>query len=164
MTNFKIQISRQALVIFLIIALLAINFVFSPGPKQVFAWDNLSGGDHGSTSWAPSNGTYIAGAHTNIDTFTIAVGVTVYIQPYDGASYGWVEIQANNINIQGTLSASGFGYRGGNGGSGGGGNGCTSQSGSSGNGGEGSYGGNGGGGGGTGGCGDECVCSGAGSG
>ncbi len=86
---------------------------------RVFAWTDLTGGDHGGSSWVITNGTYIASNHFNIGTVMIATGTTVYVKPYDGSKYGWVEISASNITILGTLDASGAGYLGGNGGSGG---------------------------------------------
>jgi len=84
----------------------------SPDPD----WDNLSGGDHGGEDWiitAADNNIEIADNHYNIGLFKIESGVTVTIKAYDGSSYGWVEIHADNIVIAGTLSADGKGYPGG---------------------------------------------------
>ncbi|MFA6279944.1 MAG: hypothetical protein WC612_04025 [Bdellovibrionales bacterium] len=86
---------------------------------EAWAWGNLTGGDHGGAAWNPANGTKIAGIHTNIGVFTVAGGATVSVQPWDGANYGNVTINATNITIAGTLTAAGAGYGGGGGGGGG---------------------------------------------
>ncbi len=74
------------------------------------AWTYLDGGDHGGQDWIITSNTTIAGNHYNIRLFKIAAGVTVTVAAYDGTNYGWVEIHAENIVIEGTLSASGAGY------------------------------------------------------
>ena len=116
-TKKHFKIFRIFLSIFLCLLLIFSGLFLSPQPVQ--AWSNTGGGDHGGADWTPANGTYIAGNHTNIGTFTVAGGTTVYIQPYDGTSYGSVQINANTIDIQGTLTASGQGYGGGGAGGGG---------------------------------------------
>lgn len=79
---------------------------------SVGAWDNLTGGDHGGQDWIITTNTTIAENHYNIRLFKIVSGVTVTVQPYNGTSYGRVEIHAENIVIEGTLSANGSGYQG----------------------------------------------------
>ncbi len=74
-------------------------------------WDNLSGGDHQGSNWVISSDTEIAGNHYNIRLFRILPGVKVTVKPYDGSNYGWLEIHAENIVIQGILSADEAGYR-----------------------------------------------------
>jgi len=95
---------------------------------SVVAWDNLSGGDHGGADWIITADTTIAKNHYNIRLFKIAAGITVTVQAYNGASYGWVEIHAKNIVIEGTLFADEAGY-GGSAGSGSGGDVSNSQTG-----------------------------------
>ena len=73
----------------------------------------LTGYDHGGADWTPANGTEISGVHTNIGTFSIPAGTTVYSKAYNGSNDGSIEIQATNIIINGTLNADGRGYRGG---------------------------------------------------
>lgn len=116
-TKKHFKIFRLFFSILLCLLLILSGLFLSPKPVQ--AWTNTDGGDHGGADWTPANGTYIAGNHTNIGTFTVAGGTTVYIQPYNGSSYGWVQINANTINIQGTLTATGQGYGGGGAGGGG---------------------------------------------
>ncbi len=92
-------------------------------PGSVAAWTNTGGGDHGRSDWTPTNGTVIAGVHTNIRTFTLASGSTVTVQTYDGSGLasptGRVRLEAVNIVIAGTLTAAGAGPGGGGGGGGG---------------------------------------------
>ncbi|MBI5148023.1 MAG: hypothetical protein HZA37_02625 [Parcubacteria group bacterium] len=97
-------------------------FAFFSLAGQANAWTDLGGGDHGGANWTPSNGTYIAGVHTNIGTFTVSSGSTVYVQPYNGTNYGKLEVSATTITISGTLNATGAGYGGGGGGGGAAGN------------------------------------------
>jgi len=92
-----------------------------PVPRYFVGWSNLGGGDHGGADWEPANGLNIAGNHTNIGAFNVLGGRTVYVQPWNGSSYGSVEIHANTISIVGVLTASGRGYGGGGAGGGGGG-------------------------------------------
>lgn len=78
------------------------------------AWTETGGGDHGGADWIITTDTTIAGNHYNIRLFKIDASVNVTIQAYDGSSYGWVEIHAENVAVDGTLSADGAGYAGGN--------------------------------------------------
>lgn len=75
--------------------------------------------DHGGKDWIITSNTVISGTHTNIGTFKINPGVTAKVRPYDGKNYGYVEIHAKEILINGVLDASGAGYGGGGGGGGG---------------------------------------------
>ena len=88
-------------------------------PTEAFAqqWTATGGGDHGGQDWQPADGTAIAGLHTNIATFRVAAGQTVFVAPWDGAALGEVEIRAQVVLIEGTLSANGAGHGGGAGGS-----------------------------------------------
>lgn len=79
--------------------------------------------DHGGADWIISADANIAGKHTNVGTFKVNPGVTAIVQPYDGALYGTLEVQAAHIDIGGNIIASGKGYGGGGGGGGGGGDG-----------------------------------------
>lgn len=108
------------LLIFLLILAVSLSS-FYVYKKTARAWTDTGGGDHGGADWTPSNGVSIAGTHTNIGTFTITAGYTVYIQAFDGSNYGWLSVSANTVNVVGTLTASGKGYGGGGGGGGGGG-------------------------------------------
>ncbi|MCF7846207.1 MAG: hypothetical protein K9L85_03125 [Candidatus Peribacteraceae bacterium] len=117
--------------ILLALACLAVFIYADPA----LAWSDLGGGDHGGADWSPANGTSISGEHTNIGTFTVSG--TAYVNNN-------VTIDAENINIIGTLNAAGRGYLGGYGGSGG----SAEGSGGSGSNGQGTYRGSGGGGGG----------------
>ncbi len=84
-------------------------------PAKVSAWENLTGGDHGGADWTISTNTSIAGVHTNIGVFTVNTGITATVQAYDNgvnSTYGKLEINANSVNIVGTLTGTGSGYRG----------------------------------------------------
>ena len=71
--------------------------------------------DHGGSDWTISSDTTIGGHHYNIGTFTINSGVTVTVAP----NCHIFTIEAENINIAGTINADGAGETGGNGGNGG---------------------------------------------
>ena len=74
------------------------------------------GKHHGGTTWLISSDTTICGWQAGIDTFKIVHGVAVDIIPSDGSdTTGMLAIQANVINIQGTLSGDMAGYAGGEG-------------------------------------------------
>lgn len=78
-----------------------------------------TGGDKVGADITLANNDVISGIWTNVGTLTVPGGMTVYIKAYDGASYGSVDITAQNILIAGTLDATGKGYGGGGGGGGG---------------------------------------------
>jgi hypothetical protein len=84
---------------------------FTYAPQTVYAWSNTGGGDHAGTAWTPANGTVIGGTHTNIGTFTVAAGTTVYV------NYG-AYIYATDINVAGSINGTGRAYNGGSGGNG----------------------------------------------
>lgn len=86
---------------------------------QGFAWTDLGGGDHGGSNWVIAGGATIASNHYNLGIVSIASGATVRVKAWDGLKYGGVEINAQVINILGSLDATGAGYGGGNGGAGG---------------------------------------------
>jgi len=89
---------------------------------------SLTGMNFAGADWTIAENSEISGVFTNINTFTIPAGVYVYVAPYNGSTYGKLEITASNISIEGTINADGKGYRGGgasasgapNGGAGGG--------------------------------------------
>jgi len=82
--------------------------------EVALGWDNISGGNHSNANWTPSDGDSIAGVHTGIDTLRIT-GLSP-IKHFDGFDFGFLEIEANVVIVEGTLDASGAGYRGGEGG------------------------------------------------
>ena len=72
------------------------------------------GTDHLGSNWTPVNDEEIYGKHCNIGIFTIASGTTVYIKVWEASTnYGKLEIEADTINIDGTLDGNGKGYLGG---------------------------------------------------
>lgn len=93
-----------------------------PGPGPVSNCIGSGTVNHSGADWTPNSGDSVCGLHVNINNFRINGGDTVYVQPYDGvnSNYGFLEVQANNnIQVLGTLTASGAGYGGGGGGAGG---------------------------------------------
>lgn len=85
------------------------------------AFTNLGGGTHDWANWDITSNTNIAGKHTRINRFFIKSLVSANVEPWNGSSYGSVEIWCREAIINGTLVASGCGYGGGGGGGGGGG-------------------------------------------
>jgi hypothetical protein len=80
-------------------------------------WSPRGGGDHGGADWTPANGDVISGNHTNVGNFTITAGYTVAVLNWTGGdTSGKLRVAANNITVNGTLTASGRGYGGGGGG------------------------------------------------
>lgn len=80
------------------------------------AYTCLGGGDHGGLDWAPADdcaNDEVAGTHTGVGTLNIAEGATVYVEDYNGTSYGSVSISATTININGAFNATARGFRGG---------------------------------------------------
>jgi hypothetical protein len=76
-------------------------------------------GDQGGNDLILADGDYIHGIITNCRKFKIPSGVTVYVTPWNGSSYGSVEVYANDIIHEGTIDGSGAGYGGGGAGGGG---------------------------------------------
>ena len=98
------------------------------------SWTNTAGGDHCGQDWIISTNTEIAGNHINVRNFIVNPSLTVSVKQYNGTAFGWVEVHAQNIIINGTIDGSGKGYLGASGGSGGnGGNGGNPNSGLNGN-------------------------------
>ncbi len=79
-------------------------------------WSDREGGDHGGADWQPPDGAIVGGVHLRVATFRIAAGATVTVVPFDGAEGGRFVVHADAVEILGTLSADGAGYRGGRGG------------------------------------------------
>lgn len=79
-------------------------------------WTPTGGGDHGGANWFPSDGDSIAGIHTGIDTFRIHPSFFIPIKHHDGADFGFLDIEAAAIIIEGELNAVGAGHPGGAGG------------------------------------------------
>ncbi|MBT4870690.1 MAG: hypothetical protein HON47_03895 [Candidatus Diapherotrites archaeon] len=91
--------------------------------------------DHGGADWIISSDSQIVGKHTNIGNFRIDSGIIATVKPFDGTNCGLLDINANNIIINGKIDATGAGYGGGAGGGGGGGNNWHNRRGSIGSGG-----------------------------
>src|ERR1051326_2929664 len=68
----------------------------------------INGTNYGGADFTPPDGTILNGTFTNVGTFRITVGSTVYV-----ATGVPLSIQANNIIIEGTLNGQGGGYAGG---------------------------------------------------
>jgi len=82
--------------------------------SSAFAWTLIYGGSHHDSCWTPLPGDSISGSHTEIDTFHLTSMVP--IKHHDGANFGFLEIEANVVIIEGTLEATSAGYSGGAGG------------------------------------------------
>jgi hypothetical protein len=86
MNDFQKKLKQFALpliFIFLVAAFLVYFMKFHQAEAQ---WTALGGGDHGGADWTPANGSTIAGVHTNIGTFTIPAGYTVYVKGVEPAT------------------------------------------------------------------------------
>lgn len=79
-------------------------------------WNDISAQstDHGGADWTPGSGT-VGGRHYNIGTFTLNAGYQLTVD----ANSHYLQIEAVNIVIAGTISGNGAGSTGGSGGSGG---------------------------------------------
>jgi hypothetical protein len=86
--------------------ILLLMIAFAAGNAS--AWTNEGGGDHGGSNWSPSDGTYIAGVHTNIGKFSVQSGVTVYI-----STAVELEVHARQVTVAGTIDGNELGYAGG---------------------------------------------------
>jgi hypothetical protein len=80
------------------------------------SWTATGGGDHEGQDWIITSNINIAGEHTNIGLFRIISGRAATIPVNSG--YKGLKIEANRIEILGTLNGNGAGNLGGNGGSG----------------------------------------------
>ena len=89
--------------ILLCIVILSLNVGFASADGD--DWANITGGDHGGADWTPDNGTTIAGTHYNIGTFTVINGYNINIDATNE-----LEINAEIINIVGTIDGDGDGY------------------------------------------------------
>lgn len=79
--------------------------------------------DHGGASLTLTDGDVIWGEHTGIGSFLVGADSTVRVKPFDGepgGSLGSLVIRARDIEVLGTIDATGAGYTGGSGGGGGG--------------------------------------------
>lgn len=95
--------------------IVSLSIMLFLGIKPAYAWDDLTGGDHGGANWTISVNTEVAGVHTNIGTFTVNSGITATVKAYDGGTnptYGNFEVVANSVNVIGTITSVGKGYRG----------------------------------------------------
>jgi len=68
----------------------------------------ISGGNFGGTDLTPSDGDVLSGTFTNVGTFTLAPGTTVFIDQGTALS-----ITASQLNIFGILDGTGAGFAGG---------------------------------------------------
>ncbi len=66
--------------------------------------------DWGGDDLTLQDGDVIAGIHTNIGHFAVALNAKVTVKPYDNGDFGRVTIYAGSADIQGTFSADGAGY------------------------------------------------------
>ncbi|MEM3402918.1 MAG: hypothetical protein QXH08_06865, partial [Candidatus Hadarchaeales archaeon] len=90
--------------------LVIFGFLLLASPPSAVAWSYLGGGDHNGEDWIITSDTEIAGVHYNIRVFRIEQGVTVRVKQFDGSNFGQVTIMAENIVVNGTLSADNAGY------------------------------------------------------
>jgi hypothetical protein len=73
-------------------------------------WTATAGGDHSGADWTLEDGDVIAGLHENVGVFTVPAGVTVTLAPYDGADFGELVINADEVHVLGTIDGVGAGY------------------------------------------------------
>jgi len=92
----------------------AVNLIFIISFNIAWNFIAAQGTDHGGADWTPGSGT-VGGRHYNIGTFTLNAGSTITID----ASIHYLQIEAVNIVIAGTINGNGAGNSGGSGGSGG---------------------------------------------
>eukprot|EP00118_Oscarella_pearsei_P013888 m.115146 g.115146 ORF g.115146 m.115146 type:complete len:2509 (+) comp37534_c0_seq1:25-7551(+) len=90
------------------------HYEFCDNPPQ-----SCHGKDWGYQDWYPSNGDIVYGVHCNVRTFYIRKGVTVTVAPWqrdaqlNSGANGTFQVYAQDIFIEGTLTAQGAGYEGG---------------------------------------------------
>nr|HPL05268.1 hypothetical protein [Bacteroidales bacterium] len=68
--------------------------------------------NHGGNDWTISSDTTVAGRHYNVGTFTVNDSRTATVDP----NCHYFTVEAENINVLGTINANGAGQTGGNGG------------------------------------------------
>jgi len=73
----------------------------------------ITGTDYGGANLTPASGDVLSGTFTNVGTFTVTSGYTVYVA--DGVTFS---MDADNVTIAGTLNGDGRGSNGGTGGRG----------------------------------------------
>ena len=73
--------------------------------RKIF-WTLTGGGDHCREDWIPDDESKISGIHSNINNFIVETGTTIYIQETENTDFGYIEIYANQIIINGTINAS----------------------------------------------------------
>lgn len=73
-------------------------------------WGPLGGGDHDGDDWTLSDGTVVAGVHTNVGVFTVPADATVSIAPYNGVDYGAFVVNAAEVHVLGTIDGTASGY------------------------------------------------------
>lgn len=83
---------------------LLLNFALFQSAKSTI----ITGSNYGGANLTPSNGDTLSGVFTNVGTFYIQSGYTVYVNP--GVS---LSVSAVTITIDGTLNGNGAGYGGG---------------------------------------------------
>jgi len=82
----------------------------------------LEGGNHLGKDWVLPEDVVVGGHHYNVGHFEVPSGVTISVNPYNGASIsGSFEVDCQSASVIGVLTGSVTGYGGGGGGGGGGG-------------------------------------------
>ena len=90
------------------------QYEFSENPSPV-----CYGFDWKFQDWSPVDGAVVYGVHCNVRTFYIRPGVTVKVAPWrhrlasNLRADGTFQVYAENIVIEGILTATGAGYKGG---------------------------------------------------
>ena len=85
---------------------------------MINAQPDCQGTDWGYRDWYPVDGDVVSGVHCNVRTFAIEANVTVKVAPWKNNSAnlresGTFHLYARDIIIDGTLTARGAGYKGG---------------------------------------------------
>ncbi|MBN1667982.1 MAG: hypothetical protein JW862_12880, partial [Anaerolineales bacterium] len=84
----------------IIVAIFMTGLVFSMTPGSALA-ATIPGADYGGADLVPADGDVLSGTFTNVGTFWIQAGVTVFVDPGTPLS-----IQADTILIEGILDGS----------------------------------------------------------
>src|SRR5262245_53694688 len=74
-------------------------------PRLALGWGD-DGGDHLGADWEPAAGAVVSGVHTNVGTFRLGAATAVTVG-------GSLEVHADVVEIDGTLSADAMGHVGG---------------------------------------------------